>query len=70
MLKRILAREEAFVRKNAQEPGFHREDPRFGEADIVYASVYNIATDWVNNHCPLLCFENLPEELQVGNRRR
>jgi len=65
----VEAESEELVREYAEKLGFDWNTARFGSADFIYASVYNVTEDWINNHCPLLQFDNLPAELSDDNKR-
>jgi adenylate cyclase class 2 len=65
----IEAKSEEKVKQYAALLGFNWSDAMFGSADYVYAKVYNITADWINNNCPILSFEKLPWELTDENRR-
>lgn len=57
------------VRKYASLLGFNWKDAFFGGADSIFAHEYKIDEDWINNKCPLLSFEHIPQELQQSNKR-
>ncbi len=65
----IEASTEEAVRKYAKLLGFSWEDAMFGSADLVYERVYDVTAEWINQECPVLRFDELPEELRESNRR-
>lgn len=65
----IESSSEQMVKKYAELLGFKWEDAMFGSADFVYAKIYNVTTDWINNHCPILTFNNIPKELKPENKK-
>lgn len=66
----IEADTEEKVREYSSLLGFVWGDAMFGSADFVYAKVFNITEDWINNQCPMLCFDKIPFELTQQNKRK
>lgn len=65
----IEAGTEKMLKKYAKKLGFVWDEGVFGSADYVYAQVYKIKKDWINNKCPKLQFSKLPPELKPSNYR-
>lgn len=57
------------VKKYAKLLGFSWDNAMFGSADLVYEKVYKVDKNWINNHCPILKFDELPDKLQPANLR-
>jgi len=65
----IEAKTEKDVKKYAKLLELDWNNAMFGSTDFVYEKIYNVSTDWINNHCPILKFDQLPRELQQNNLR-
>ncbi len=65
----IEADSEEKVKKYAAKLGFRWDDAMFGSADIIYAKVFKINEDWINNKCPKLSFADIPFEISESNKR-
>lgn len=66
----IEANTEEKVKEYASLLGFNWSEAMFGSADFVYARVFNITEDWINNQCAILSFAKLPFELTEQNKRK
>ncbi|WKZ27474.1 MAG: CYTH domain-containing protein [Candidatus Dojkabacteria bacterium] len=65
----IEADTEEKVKEYASLLGFNWKEAMFGSADFVYAKIFKITEDWINNQCALLSFAELPFELTEENKR-
>ena len=57
------------VKKYAKLLGLDWNKAFFGGVSKIYAHTYKITEDWINNHCPVLKFGELPPELSPSNMR-